>query len=143
MCCSAVSSHLPARLDIGSCQAVVDGGAGAATLCNREAGSSALPGKLLGALQQGFSWGDQEFPRSTEKLHVPESRRLFSWPIFAEKRDQARSKFDSRVRQGHGFPVAYGEFHQHRVVGKSVFRKVAVRHFTGIFSCLTKKKKKA
>lgn len=110
MRCSAVSSRLPARLDIGSCQAIVDGDAGAATLCNREAGSSALPGKLLGALQQGFSWGDQEFPRSTEKLHVPVSRRLFSWPILAEKRDQARSKFDSRVRQGHGFPVAYGEF---------------------------------
>lgn len=58
--------------------------AGVSTLCNREVRGSALLRRLLRALQQGFCWEDQEFPRSTEKLHVPVSRCLFSWPVWAE-----------------------------------------------------------
>lgn len=49
--------------------------------CNREAGGSALPRRLLGTLQQRFSWGDQKFPCSTEKPCVPVSRHLFSRPV--------------------------------------------------------------
>lgn len=43
------------------------GYAGVATLCNKEAGGSALPRTLLGILQQEFSWGGSGIPSQHRK----------------------------------------------------------------------------